>query len=224
MSRLVLFVEGDGDVEAAPALIGRLHGELPPDLQGWFVDNKPFRTAGLSNLTGRHAEKWPRYLEAACARPNMSAVLLLLDADTLEDGGGCVRDAARRLAEAARAAGGGTLFSVAVVFFRQEYESLLIASYATLPGKRNNVTLPANVEEAPRGAKGWLKRNLDGGYKEAEDQVILTKAMNFDLLRQQNIKSFQRLERAIRQLATAITTGEHIVSPLPPEDTAATES
>lgn len=224
MSRVVLFVEGDGDVEAAPVLVGRLWAELPPELQVGFVDNKPFRTRGLSHLTGRHAEKWPRYLEAACNRPDMSGVLLLLDADTLEDDGACVRDAARALAAAARAAGGGELFSVAVVFFRQEYESLLIASYPSLPGRRENVALPENVEDAPRGAKGWLKRNLDGGYKEAEDQVILTRAMNFDHVRQRNIRSFRRLEHAVTELATAISTGNHIVSPLPqPDETAAKE-
>jgi len=65
MSRLVLFVDGEGDVEAAPALIGRLRTELPSELQGWFVDNKPFRTGGLSNLTGNQAEKWSRHLQAA---------------------------------------------------------------------------------------------------------------------------------------------------------------
>lgn len=226
MSRLILFVDGEGDVEAAPALVGRLQTELPPELQGWFVDNKPFRTGGLSNLTGRRADDWTRYLRyARSSRPNMSGVLLLLDADTLEDDSGCVCDAARALAEAAREVGGGALFSVAVVFFRQEYESLLIASYPHLPGRRNNVALPENVEEAPRGAKGWLKRNLDGGYKEAEDQVILTRAIVFDHLRQQNIRSFRRLEHAVMELATAITTGQHIVSPLPPPPPdAATES
>ena len=227
MSRLVLFVDGEGDVEAAPALVGRLRTELPPELQGWFVDNKPFRTGGLSNLTGNQAEKWSRHLQAAFStRSSMSGVLLLLDADTLEDDHGCVRDAARALAEAAKTAGGGELFSVAIVFFRKEYESLLIASYPTLPGRRNNVTLPANVEEAPRGAKGWLKRNLDGGYKEAEDQIVLTRAMDFGLLRQQNLRSFRRLEHAVTELATAISTGNHIVSPSLPlsEETAATGS
>jgi hypothetical protein len=216
MSRLVLFVEGDGDVESAPALVTRLRAELPPDLQTGFVDTNPFRVAGYANLTGRCAGQWVRYLRAARQRPNTSSVLLLLDADTLEDKGGCVRDAARELAEAARMAGGGTQFSVAVVFFRKEYESLLIASYPYLPGRRAGVTLSENVEEAPRGAKQWLNRNLDGGYKEAEDQVVLTRAINFEHLRNQQIRCFRRFEHAVTELATAIASGQHIVSPLPP--------
>ncbi|VTU02284.1 Putative uncharacterized protein OS=Rhodopirellula baltica (strain SH1) GN=RB459 PE=4 SV=1: DUF4276 [Gemmataceae bacterium] len=216
MSRLVLCVEGDGDVEAAPVLVSRLWLELPPELQAGFVDTNPLRVGGLSHLMGRRAPDWPRFLRAASLRPNCSGVLLLLDADTLEDDGGCVVETARALAEAARAAGGGTLFSVGVVFFRKEFESLLIASYPFLPGRREGVTLPANVEEGPRGAKGWLKRNLDGGYKEAQDQITLTRAMNFDRLRELRIKSFLRLEHAVRELAEAMASVRHIVSPLPP--------
>lgn len=215
MSRLVLCVEGDGDVEAAPVLVSRLWAELPPDLQAGFIDTKPLRVGGLSHLTGRLADNWPRYLGIARGRRDCAAVLLLLDADTLEDADGCVRDAARSLAEAARAVGAGSLFSIAVVFFRKEYESLLIASYPFLPRRREGVSLPENVEEAPRGAKGWLKKNLDGGYKEAEDQVILTRAINFEHLRNQSIRSFRRLEHALTELATAIASEQHIVSPLP---------
>jgi hypothetical protein len=216
MSRLVIFVEGQGDAEAAPILIGRLWAELPAELQVGFVDTNPFRTGGLNQLTGRHADKWVRFLQAAAQRPHTSAVLLVLDADTLEDRGGCVRDTARELAEAARAAGGGTHLSVAVVFFRQEYESLLIANYPHLPGRREGVVLPENVEDAPRAAKGWLNRHLDGGYKESEDQSSLTRALNFEHLRAQPIRCFRRLEHAIQELATAIATGTHIVSPVVP--------
>ena len=223
MSRLVLFVDGDGDVEAAPVLVSRLWAELPPDLRVGFVDSKPFRIKGWDNLTGRHSEKWTKYLQAACTRPNTGGVLLLLDADTLEDIGGCVRDTARELAISAQMAGAGTHFSVAVVFFRKEFESLLIASYPFLPGHRERVTLPQNVEEAPRGAKGWLKRNLAGGYRETEHQVTLTHAINFEHLRGQSLKCFQRLEHAILELATAFATGAHIISPRSP-DPATTDS
>jgi hypothetical protein len=137
----------------------------------------------------------------------------MIDADTLEDEQGCIRDTARALAEAAKEAGGGKVFSVAVVFFRKEFESLLIASYPFLPGRREGVTLPENVEVAPRGAKGWLKRNLEGGYKETVDQVTLTRAINFEHLRNQNLRSFRRLEHSVAELATAMASGQHIVSP-----------
>jgi hypothetical protein len=213
MSRLVLFVDGEGDVEAAPVLVSRLWTELPPELQIGFVDTKPLRTGGLARLTGRCADKWTQYLQIAAARPNCGGVLLLLDADTLEDAGKCVRDTAQLLAEAARDVGGGTLYSVAVVFFQKEYESLLIASYPFLPGRREGVTLPENVEVAPRGAKGWLKKNLEGGYKETQDQANLTRCIDFKHLRTRQIRSFRRLEHAVKELAIAIATGQHIISP-----------
>src|SRR5689334_25353403 len=136
MSRLVLCVEGDGDVEAGPALIGRLWSELPVELQSSFVDSNPLRVGGLSQLTGKLSDKWLRYLRVAGQRPATTGVLLLLDADTLEDDGGCVRDMARNLAEVARSAGGGNQFSVAIVFYKKEFESLLIACYPFLPGRR----------------------------------------------------------------------------------------
>jgi hypothetical protein len=214
MSRLVLFVEGDGDVEAAPVLVSRLWAELPPELQVGFVDTKPFRVGSVSNLSGRAAANWTRYLRAARQRKNLGGVLLLLDAEVWEDDGGCAVECARTLAEAAREAGGGTLFSVAVVFFRKEFESLLIANYPFLPGHREGVSLPENVEIAPRGAKGWLKRNLDGGYKESQDQVMLTRSLNFAHLRNQALRSFRRLEHSVTELATAIATAQHLVSPL----------
>ena len=66
MSRLVLFVEGEGDVEAAPVLVSRLWTELPPELQIGFVDTKPLRIGGLARLTGRFADKWPHYPPNRC--------------------------------------------------------------------------------------------------------------------------------------------------------------
>lgn len=216
MNRVVLFVEGDGDVEAAPVLVNRLWSELPPELQVGFVDSNPFRVGNVTHLTGRAAENWPRYLRAARERKNLGSVLLLLDAEVWEDDGGCAVEVSHTLATSARHAGGGTLFSVAVVLFRKEYESLLIASYPFLPGRRDGVTLPNDVELAPRGAKAWLKKNLDGGYKEKADQVTLTRAINFEHLRSQTIRSFRRLEHAVVELATAVATGQHIVSPLLP--------
>jgi hypothetical protein len=142
-------------------------------------------------------------------------VLLLLDADELESAGGCVRDAARSLAEEARKAGAGTRFSVAIVFLRKEYESLLVASYRHLPGCRSEVAIPSDVEESPRDAKGWLKRNLEDGYKPTQDHAALTRHINIELLRSLNVRCFRRLEHALEELATAFSTGKHFVSPVP---------
>ena len=216
MRRLVLCVEGESEEAAAPALVSRLWIGLPPEVQMGFVDSKPLRVKSVSNLTGRCSDNWKRYLQAASQRPNCGGVLLLLDAEVWEDDGGCAIEAARTLATESVAVGGGKLFSVAVVLFRKEFESLLIASYPHLPGHRVSVVPPGTPELAPRDAKKWLKQNLEGGYKEKTDQVILTRAINLEHLRKQNLHSFQRLEHAVLELATAMTTDQHIVSPRHP--------
>jgi hypothetical protein len=52
MKRLVLLVEGYGDVQAAPSLVGRLIAHLPDDLQGQlFLDNAPMRVGNVHEDT-----------------------------------------------------------------------------------------------------------------------------------------------------------------------------
>ncbi len=54
MKRLVLLVEGDGDVQAVPSLVGNLLTQLPDELQGQlFLDNAPMRIGGVHQITGR---------------------------------------------------------------------------------------------------------------------------------------------------------------------------
>jgi hypothetical protein len=220
MKRLVALVEGEGDQAAVPNLIARLLAEHPAECQGsLFVDDRGTRKIGnVHEISGRLQSEWLRHLRNAANRANLGAVLLLLDgdSDTFEDQPFCAAVAARTLAERARQAGAGVGFSVGVVFLRQEYESLLIASYPTLPERREGVARPTNPEESPRGAKKWLAENRDGGYKETRDQAILTQAAGLDLIRAANLRSFRRLEHALLELAVAAQTGQHISSPAAP--------
>jgi hypothetical protein len=103
-----------------------------------------------------------------------------------------------------------------VVFVRQEFESLLIAVADQLAGFKAGIALPVAVEEAPRDAKGWLGENLTNGYKATTDQAPLTRAVT-DWTPARRLKSFCRLERALVELARAVATGQHIVSPRAPE-------
>lgn len=216
MKRLVLCVEGEGDVAAAPNLIGNLLNDLPAELQGTlFLDDRAMEVGEVRGLTGTRQQEWLRYLEVAKRRRPLGAVLLLLDGDVsrVEDEPFCEVRVARALADRAQLAGAGDLFSVAVVFLCREYESLLIASYATLPGWRPDVALP---DFTKRGAKEWLAKNRDGGYKETRDQLPLTRAADLGLIRAAGLPSFRRLERALQQLAVAVQTGRHVSSPAVP--------
>jgi hypothetical protein len=76
----VLFVEGEGDVAAAPVLVRHLLTELG----AWdclLLDPDPFRVGAVTNLVGRNEPKWVRWLGAAGKRKNFGAVLVLMDGD-----------------------------------------------------------------------------------------------------------------------------------------------
>lgn len=213
MSRIVLFVEGDSEADALPALVGRLWSALPDEKKSGFIDSNPMRIGNVLQVRGRSAANWDRYLRIAHKRGDLSAVLAVFDADVCEDGGECAVAVARDLAHRAQAAGAGQLFTLAVVLLRKEFESLLIASYESLPGARANVDIPLDVEAAPRDAKRWLRQNLKGGYKQTVDQVILARALDFERVRNRGVRSFQRLESALFLAMNAIATGQHVSSP-----------
>ena len=222
MKRLVLCVEGAGDVAAMPALVGgALMADLPATHQGaLFLDSKPMQVGSITQLAGKaeSQQNWTTYLELAKRRKPLGGVLLILDGDEkeVEEDPFCAVSVARLMGERAKATGAGQLFSVAVVFLRMEYESLLIASYPTLTGHREGVNLPANVEEAPRDAKRWLSQHLAGGYRETQHQRPLTREVDFGLLRQKGVRCFRRLEHALRELVEAVQSDQHVVSPVPP--------
>src|SRR5207302_394219 len=117
MNRLVLLVEGDGDVQAVPSLVGRLLTQLPDEFQGQlFLDNAPMRIGGVHQITGKRQGNLVRHLGNAANRSRLGAALLILDgdADRVEGEPFCAVVAARALAERATAAGAGMRFSFAV--------------------------------------------------------------------------------------------------------------
>lgn len=91
----------------------------------------------------------------------------------------------------------------------------MLAVVDQLPGLKPGVTLPLAPEEAPRDAKAWLHENLVDGYNPTDRQLELTRAVK-DWTPVRLLTCFQRLEHALLELAAAISTGRHIVSPQPP--------
>jgi hypothetical protein len=221
--KLVLFVEGKGDVNAAPALVKRLLTEF----NAWssvILAPAPFRVRGWGSLLRENGKDWIRYLKAsAVAHRPLGGVLLILDGDIKSQGAFCARNKAWELSRLARQGGAGSRFSVATVFAVQEYESWLIAGVESLAGKalpdgrqgvNAGVVAPsANLEQAPRGAKGWLNSNMSKGYKPAKDQKALTEMVDLQAIRNRGLRSFRRLEDALRQLIEAIRSDQHVVTP-----------
>jgi hypothetical protein len=126
------------------------------------------------------------------------------------------------LGSRARDHGAGQAFSVAVCFAMKEFESFLIPVAPQILARVSDADLPADPEQS---GKKWLKDRMKkvGGYNPVPDQGRLTRQV-VDWAPARAMKSFLRLERAVRQLAEACATGQHIVSPLPPIEQAARES
>jgi hypothetical protein len=224
--RLVLFVEGEADASAVPVLVKHFLTEM----QAWehvFLDPKPFLVGNVAEVARDDGKPWRRFLQDARKRRNLGGVLLLQDGDLRRIRGEdfCAWRFAHRLAQWARPEGAGILFSVAVVFALREYESWLIACVDRLaglalpdgrPGIRLGTRAPAgNVEEAPRDAKGWLNDCMESGYKNTRDQEALTRLMvdHLDAILVRNIRSFRRLETALRQIVEGIRSRSHLATP-----------
>ena len=215
--RLVLMVEGESELLSVPKLVSRM---LPPNLR---LSGKPFQIGGVSNLVHRrngawelvknkHGDgcpKWHSFLRNA----RDSHVLLLLDGDGSSDSGRkfCAWDAARFLAQAAQEVGAGAVFSLAVVFVRQEFESWLLAGCPELSKQLDDAEL-SRLEEMPRDAKKRIRDIVKGGYREVIDQPKFTGNLDVTALRSR-MRSFRRFENALKQLADAAEDGHHVCTP-----------
>jgi Domain of unknown function (DUF4276) len=223
MKRIVLFVEGEGEAEAVPQLVKHLLTEQ----SAWdavILDEHPFRVGEVNKIVKEDYREWTRKLSASLKRRNVGGVLLILDGDIKRVGGDtfCAAAVARSLAKVARSVGAGSIFSVATVFARQEYESWLIAGIESYTGKtfpdgrkvKEHVTVPeGDVEASPRDAKGWLNKAIDGGYKPTRDQATLTEWLDPQAVRKRGMRSFRRLESAILELVTAIRNERRVSTP-----------
>lgn len=224
MKRVVLFVEGEGDADAAFLLVKRLLGEM----KAWevlFLDKDAFRVGSIGKLVKEECREWKRKLGASLKRGDVGGVLLLLDGDAerIADAPFCAASIAVSLASHAVAVGAGRLFSVAVVFALKEYESWLIAGIHSLTGRHLpdgrliaplGATAPeGDLENRPRDAKGWLNKVVEGGYKPTRDQAELTRLLDLQTVRDRNLRSFRRFESALSELVFAIRHDRHVSSP-----------
>ena len=223
MRRLILFVEGEGEADAMPALVKRLLTEQ----DAWhhlLLDDSPFRVGEVNKLVKQDFREWKRKLGASLKRPNVGGVLLILDGDVGKVGGNefCAVTVARSLVAAAMQVGAGETFSVAVVFARQEYETWLIAGVSSLAGRGlpdgrlidSNAKAPeGDLEASPRDAKGWLDNIVEGGYKPTRDQAALTRLVDLEVIRARKLRSFRRLESAVSSLLEAIRRDRPTASP-----------
>lgn len=210
MPKIVPVVEGDGEVTAVPALLGR----LLRDMDHHDVHVASAKNAhGNGNLTKEGGIE--RFVALASVERDCGAILVLLDAERE-----CAKDLAHKLAQ--RVITKGTQFPVVIVCANRMYESWLLASIETIAGQKlgERPGLPSGLQppndvEAVRSAKGWLNRQFPPGraYKETEDQEAMTRLIDFDLARQRS-RSFRRLCHAIKQALAGITDRSNVVTPM----------
>jgi len=205
---IYLIVEGDGEKEAAPALIRRLLQDYLGRSE--FTRFKPLNAHGISNLVPSGGLE--RFLELTRRVTDCKGVVVLLDAE--REHRDCPRDLAVSLATRAREL--GLPFPVVIVCACCEYESWFLWNLDT--DIRNWLNPGASYEGDPEtecGAKGWLSRNMPSGhaYKETSDQLQMT--FHIDILHtMEKSRSFRRMVHAVEELLAAIDSDVAIVTPM----------
>ena len=207
MPSIVAIVEGDGESLAVPSLLRRILGER---LCRYDISTKKPKVAhGKPNLL-KSFEKFLRY----AVLDGCSAILVLVDADDE-----CPVEQVRSLT--ARATALNLDVPVAIVYAKSEYEAWFISSLSACTGEPIRTRLglptsavaPGHVEDIPK-AKKWLEDRMPGnmGYKETEDQALLTHHIDLDLTHNRS-RSFRRFCHAVDELVFAIDHSSRIVTP-----------
>jgi Domain of unknown function (DUF4276) len=208
MRRGYIAVEGKGEVRSVHNLIHRLCGDLGLSGIHW---EEPRRYNGIHTR--------PTILkicDVVRSRRDVDALLILRDADDAAD---CPRIKGPEAADWARSE--RLSFPCAVVLFRREYETLFLPCLARMAGKtirddrgfeRPGLSPGTGFSgdfERIRGVKEWLSSQFPSGrsYKPIQDQLPLTRLLDFDDLRQSGLPSFGTLERALRFLDGSRGTG-----------------
>lgn len=219
MPRIVPIVEGDGEVEAVPLLLGKIMADMKRAEIG--ISRPPLNAGSCSNLTKPGGLE--RFVQNAALRSDCGAILVLMDADK-----GCPLKIAQDFV--ARINTMGTKYPVVVVIANCEYEAWFLASLDSIAGKNlegrtglpSGTTYPVLDVETLVGAKSWLDRQFPGSrkYKETLDQAPMTQLLKPGLVALRS-RSFRRLQHALEEAVAAIDTRQVLVTPIndPPAET-----
>lgn len=185
MIPIASIVEGDGEVAALPVLLRRLNDWRPGNYYAQPL--APIRVR-RDRFLHREDEFRKLLLLAAAKCGEQGWILVVLDAD--DD---CPATLAGEIYQRARQHVPHRRLSV--VLAKREYEAWFIAAAASLEGQRGFRCPDGNPidAETPRDAKGWLRRNMEGGtYSEVLDQPAFS--ARFDLQTAfDNSRSFRKL-------------------------------
>lgn len=192
MARIVAIVEGHGEIDAVPILLGRIAEAVAPAADVAILP--PIRVDRYGVVKQGELE---RAVELAARMTGTDgSILLLLDAD--DD---CPAELGPALLERARAARPDRI--VRVVLAKAEYEAWFLAATASIAGRCDIDEAAAQPDdpEGIRDAKGWLTARMPFGrsYRPTRDQANLTEHFDLEAARRA-APSFDKLWRDVRAL------------------------
>lgn len=183
-------VEGNGEVQAVPVLLRRIMQELAPLRPPAVL--KPIRVSRSRFVKEGVLEG---YVGLAAQRVGAGGgILILLDAN-----GACPARVGPALVARARRARPDR--RIEAVLAKCEYEAWFLASVESIAGSRTlapDLIAPPHPESI-RGAKEWLGRHMQTGYRPTADQAAFTARFDTALARRRS-PSFDKLWRAVSAL------------------------
>lgn len=195
MRQILPIVEGHGEVQALPILVGRLLKILGVADDVEVLD--PIRADGKYDLL--KAGGLERYARLAVGKAPTADLLVLIDADF---------DCAATLGPALQARLDGLPFLTrrAVVLAVQEYENWVIGDAAALAPDRS-FSAAISTPPDPEGvadAKGWLRQQRGKGraYSPTLHQGLVTGLINLEVVRQR-CPSFDKFWREVERLVNS---------------------
>ena len=166
MPRLLLIVEGEGDVYAAPVLLRRVLNQY---FERYDFEIVTHRRHDLSHLRANDWANFKRYLEAAHAEN--CPIIWMLDCDD-----GCALEWLKQIYKLVALM--KLRQPLAFVFWVREYEVIFIYDLEAIKVKLNIQEIHDVPEkpEAKRGVKEWICDQLPRGfsYRETIDQEAIT--------------------------------------------------
>lgn len=197
MKRIILIVEGHGEVVAAPLLARRVLEELY-GIYDWTFETQ--RRNDIAHLRARGWESFKRYLAAAF---NESApILWMLDCDD-----GCALELVRELHQESQAV--SIRQPLAFCLWVREYETMFFFDPENVGRKLGveHLNIP-NPPESRRSAKEFLGEQMpyDKAYSPRLEQPAITAIIDLHKV-QEGYRSFKHFEKALLWLIQQDSAG-----------------
>ena len=206
--KIALIVEGFGEASAAPTLLMRVLHHL--NRYDVFPREPAYNAHSVNNLTKSGGLE--KFVELAYRSPDCDAVLVRIDSE-----GECPLKLAQNFVSRIEAQGARK--PTAIVVVHRMYEVWFVASATALRGAvcssrtlSDDLEIPALCENI-KDPKAWIEKQMSPpSYKETEDQLTLTRKIDFALA-QTHSRSFRRLLHGVEQLLQALQEQTVVVTP-----------